>query len=331
MSPQAQRTPGRVHESARRVDEHPPHKANHEEVVRQPGRVTQSAHRLDEPPPLEKKADPAPTRRWYQRPWRSSFVLLLATLVLSVLWQWSTTLKQLWINGTVILAAPLTLLSVLLLVALSMALIRERRAATRITRLARQRAAAHKAIQTNDLSALKTALQPTLNALQTAHPALIADFHRAVRTETRAVDYANRFENLVLRPLDTQANQKINQATLTVGTLIAAVPHPALDAVVVIWRAWLLIRDLGQVYGLNPTGLSALRLFRYALGSAFLAAGSHAAGDVMLDEVGRGVLASAGKKVSESAISATRMRRLGKMTQQIIRPLEHTPDQQPAT
>jgi len=124
-----------------------------------------------------------------------------------------------------------------------------------------------------------------------------------------------------LRQLDEEANQTVNRASLTVGAAVAIVPHPALDAIVVLWRAGVLIRRIGQIYGLAPTGLSSLRLLKHAITSAIMAAGLDAAGDVVLEEVGRGVMASTGKRVAESTVMATRLRRLGKMTQRLCRPI----------
>jgi len=326
MNDHRRHTPGRVSEPARAVDEQPAERSGVHSSPRQPGRITADAHPIADT--LAENPPASPRQRWYQRPWRSSFYLLIMIILFSGLWQWVSILQQRWQDGAILIATLLSLFSLLLAGLVIIAIIRERRACARITRLATRRHQAQKALQADDLSALKAALQPTLETLAQKDPGLIKDFQAATQSETRAAGYARCFENLVLNTLDEQANAKINQATLTIGTLVAAVPHPALDALVVIWRALILIRDLGRIYGLAPTGLSALRLFRYALGSAVLAAGTHAAGEVVLDEFGRGVLNSAGKKVSESAVSAARMRRLGKMTQNLIRPLEKTPEHQ---
>jgi len=74
--------------------------------------------------------------------------------------------------------------------------------------------------------------------------------------------------------------------------------------------------DLTTLHLAHAPTITALKIRQPALISEF-----EAAGDVDLEEVGRGLMASTGKRVAESAVMATRLRRLGKMTQRLCRPI----------
>ena len=61
------------------------------------------------------------------------------------------------------------------------------------------------------------------------------------------------------------------------------VPHPALDAAVALWRAATLVRNIGDIYGLEPTGLSSLRLLRHTITTAIIAVGADMATDAVVE------------------------------------------------
>lgn len=324
------RRPGRVTEAAhsiRQADAPRAHEAQHQPpegaaqpgpALHQPGRVHQPASVMaDEQPPAP--AAP-PLSYWRSHPWVTTGLLALLLVLILLGWQWGSTLATLW-QTQPWLAALLSLLTAAVVLVLGRAVITEYRAARRIDRLQRRREQIEQALETNDLAALHTALGPTLAALTARQPALVREYEVAARETDHARDQAALFDNLVLRQLDEEADQAINRASLTVGAAVAIVPHPALDAIVVLWRASVLIRRIGEIYGLAPTGLSSLRLLKHAVTSAIMAAGLETAGDLVLEEVGRGMLASTGKRFTEGAVMAVRLRRLGRMTQSLCRPL----------
>lgn len=82
------------------------------------------------------------------------------------------------------------------------------------------------------------------------------------------------------------------------------------------------------MYGIKPSGLSSLRLFRHILSSAVLAAGAEVASEVIADSLAENATEGAGEilfgslfsKVGEGAVTVWRIYRLGRIVRLIIRP-----------
>ena len=134
-------------------------------------------------------------------------------------------------------------------------------------------------------------------------------------------DYLKQFDNIVLTQLDQQVDSVIKASVLTGSVVVAVLPHPALDAVAVLWRAKILIFKIGQIYGLEPTGLSSLRLVKHAIVSAMLAAVTEKSGEVIIEQMALNTFQKTFKPVTEGAVTAIRLYRLGKITQKVCRPI----------
>jgi putative membrane protein len=255
--------------------------------------------------------------------WTSLFWLLLATVAFWGFGSATLTLVELW-QQQILLALPITCAGAALLVLLARALRLEWRALREVDSLALRRSMVEAAKSNNDLDALQAALKPSLDNLQQRYPALLEEFNAAAPSRIRCDDYLELFENLLLSRLDNEAETLINRSAVITGTSVAVVPHPAFDAMVVLWRALVMTRELSRIYGLSPTSWSSWRLMKHSLASAMLAAGMEALGNLALDETGRGVFESAGKKLAEGLIIGSRIRRLGLLTQSVCRPLNKT-------
>lgn len=253
--------------------------------------------------------------------WQSIFWLLIASAGFWGIGSATLTLVDLW-QQQLLLAVPLTGVGLILLGLLGRALRIEWQAVRAVDALAQRRTAVELARVRNDLDSLKTALASALDNLHARHPALMDEFNAAAASRTDCADYLELFDNLVLRRLDKEAQMIINRSAIVTGTAVAAVPHPAFDAVVVLWRAIVMTRELGTTYGLRPTGLSSWRLMRHTLGTAMLAASMETLGSLALDETGRGALERAGKNLAEGVVIASRIRRLGQLTQKACRPVD---------
>ncbi len=187
--------------------------------------------------------------------------------------------------------------------------------------LAERREAVEGARARDDLLALKSALQPTLNGLRVRNPTMIRQFDDAVEGHVRCADYLRSLENLVLQPLDAEAKRVVEVSALTTGTAVAIVPHPAFDAVVVLWRALVMTRRIGSIYGLRPSGISAWRLLSHTLRSALLAASMDTLTTFLVDS-STTALSRTLKPVAEGAVIGVRIHHLGRLTVEVCRPVK---------
>jgi uncharacterized membrane protein YcjF (UPF0283 family) len=252
-------------------------------------------------------------------PWRTTFWLLATLAVVWLGHRAITDIYALWHQPSW-LALPVTLLTIALVGTATWASWREIRAMRRVDALDDRDKRIKEAIETDSIIALKDALSPTITILRERQPELIQEFEAAATNRVCTGDYADLFGNLILKELDEQAEALIKRTSFTVGAAVAILPHPTLDAAVVLWKATTLIRRIGDIYGLELTGLSSLKLFKHAVTSAVLAAGVEEIGNAVLEQLGRGVMESAGKKGAEGLVIAGRVYRLGKLTQELCRP-----------
>ena len=237
---------------------------------------------------------------------------LLYTTFVSLIDAWKTSL---W------LAIPLIIISIIFLITLIVLVLRERRAINLID----QRQKTHQQIRLyvadGSIIAIHETLTPILTNIKTHYPEEFQQFDEARNDRHTVQEYLSLLDSVVLSTLDRDVDYAIKKASLSVASLVAISPHPALDAIIVMIRANMLIRKIGHIYGLEPTGLSSLYLFRHTILSAISAAGIETLGSVALEEIGSGVTEKAAKILTEGLVSASRMYRLGKLTKKIIRPV----------
>lgn len=314
------RRPGPVDEPAEPIDKRPT--TPQREMAgapRQPGPVDEPADPMvAEAPDLEPEPPAqAPTRG----PWTAALSWTLGLMGAVLAWQWGDTLLRLWPDKPW-LALPLSVLSAVVVFTVARALFGEYRAARRIDRLPERQQRVAQALACDDLAGLHAALGPMLDGIKASRPALFAELEAAAQPQASAQDYLRLLEHLVLQPLDEEVRAIIHREASVAAGAVAVVPHPALDALVVLWRAALLIRRIGECYGLAPTALSSLRLLKHALGSALLAAGVELAGQLVIGEVGsRAAGATGAKRVAAGGLTYVRLRGLGKLTQRLCRPI----------
>jgi uncharacterized membrane protein YcjF (UPF0283 family) len=318
--------PGPVTERASPIDEmtsDPGPKAEHrdaESTRPSPGPVEESAIPLEPDSEIGPSTDPPnAAKESANAHWHYAFWILTASVGAWLGYRVAVELIALWQRGN-LLALPFTLLALALLSVFVWALLREFKAKRRVETLNHYQTEIHLALEHDSLVEIKDALAPRLAAFEHRHSALIHEFHDAAITVDSARDYGDLFTNMILARLDDEADDVIKRNTVTVAAAVAIVPHPALDVFVILWKASTLIRDLGNIYGLELTTLSSMRLLKHALTSAILAVGADAIGDIALEQIGSGFLAKVGKAGGQSAIIAVRIYRLGQMTKQLCRP-----------
>ncbi|ORJ60307.1 hypothetical protein B5V00_08635 [Geothermobacter hydrogeniphilus] len=255
-------------------------------------------------------------------PWKLVGWVLVATVLVWLLTEVAVSLVRAYQEQTVWLLLPMAFLSVCLVVLLVWAAWREIRAIRSIDFLAEREEKIKQCVHEADLRRLKQVLAPTLDKMRRRTPTLIRDFEAAVASREKPEDYLQQFDNLVLTRLDEEVRQVIRKSTMSGALGVAVAPHPALDAFIVVWRAKRMICAIGEIYGLQPTGFSALRLIKHALTSAMVAATVQKMGELSIDKFGDRMPAlHVFKPVAEATTTAVRLYRLGKVTQQACRPV----------
>lgn len=219
-----------------------------------------------------------------------------------------------------VLVLPLLLLVGVFVIFLTQTLLREYRAFRQVGRLEEETTELADALGRDDARSFLNALQPRLKALKVHDAALIGNFESADLDDMSAISVRRAFENLVLTKLDERAEAVIEREARNACLAVAILPHPALDAAVVIWRGAGLIRKLAAIYGVEVTGLSSLRLFKHVLESALLAAGAETLGRFIVEEGTGGAFARVIKPLGEAAVTYARMRRLGAFSRKILAP-----------
>jgi uncharacterized membrane protein YcjF (UPF0283 family) len=290
---------------------------------RSPGPVEEDAVPLPDeaPPPTDDsllRLEPPPPS-----PWFSVFWLMIALVALWGIATGLSTLVELW-QRHLALAILLGIAGALLTVLLTRAMWQEWLAMRDVDQLARRQSQMDDALASNDISTLQLALEPTITSLRKRNPELIEEFEAAAVDIHDCDDYLKAFENIVLHILDARASQLVKNGAVATATAVAIVPHPAFDAVVVLWRSLVMTREIGAVYGLRPGGLASWRLFTYAIKSALLAASVEALTAVATDAVANASLRLV-KPVAESAVIGVRVYRFGRLAIAMCRPLNQIP------
>jgi len=149
---------------------------------------------------------------------------------------------------------------------------------------------------------------------------LVRQFEQAASSAATSKDFLRQLDNMVLLELDRKADVLIKQVAMSTGIAVAITPHPAFDAMVVLVQSMRLTRRLGDIYGLSPTGLSAVKLFIYTFNSVALASATHVATDTLIEAFGSDFVKIVGKYATEAGVTGYRVYRLGRMVRKTCRP-----------
>lgn len=290
-------------------------------VERQPGRIYDEVIPL---PQEEESAPPVSINAGESLRSSSNWVIVGAAfsfmIVASILYSVAVSLQSAWSQNNWGAAALIVVVLFFLLV-LSGALWREVQALREVDELTERRDLVAMAVERNDVHALHHSMMKTLDAIRKDRPELIYRFESAAKDRDSCEAIISLYESVVQRELDREADDLITRSAVMVGAVVSAVPHPAMDAAVVLWRALALTRKVGRVYGLQPTGMSSFKLLRYAIMSAFISAGVDKLSDLLLEEGANGVVQKAGAFLAEGSVTAWRTYRLGKRVQKLCRVL----------
>jgi uncharacterized membrane protein YcjF (UPF0283 family) len=165
------------------------------------------------------------------------------------------------------------------------------------------------------------ALESVVERLEKNYPREVGIYRAEMEERSTVESYRELVENVLLSQVDRRVDELIRNATLSAAGLVAISPHPLLDAMIVMYRATVLVRAITEAYGRVATGLSSLRLFRHIVMSALSAAAIEEVGTMGLESLGLGASEKALKGIGEGAFTALRMNRLGRITKEVVRPL----------
>ncbi len=137
-------------------------------------------------------------------------------------------------------------------------------------------------------------------------------------TDADVIDLLNRE---IFVPMDRLADERIQRAALRASLGVAACPHPALDALVVLGIGLSLVKDLMQVYGLRHGARAVWRIVSHVLFSASSTAVMSSVVEFAMkathDRIAAAVVGTAG----EALVVARRIFALGMLAKAEIRPL----------
>ncbi|MDP3243055.1 MAG: YcjF family protein, partial [Reyranella sp.] len=137
-------------------------------------------------------------------------------------------------------------------------------------------------------------------------------------TDADVIDLLNRE---IFVPMDRRADERIQRAALRASLGVAACPHPALDALVVLGISVALVKDLMQIYGLRHSARAVWRIISHVLFSASSTAVMSTVVEFAMqaaqDRIAAAVVGTAG----EALVVARRTFALGMLAKEEIRPL----------
>ena len=149
--------------------------------------------------------------------------------------------------------------------------------------------------------------------------ARIREVREACDVTSTLEEWTESLEARVLAPMDRRVREVIEKEALNVGLATAISPWGFMDALVTLWRNWLLIKQIARIYQVRAGVAGAARIFRSVIAAAALADLTHETASTFLGAFrGLGSLLSpVGQGLANAALTA----RLGLLTQRACRPL----------
>jgi uncharacterized membrane protein YcjF (UPF0283 family) len=289
------------------------------EPVRDPGLVREPAEPVSDSEPEQPLENEVPRVFIESSPWKIVFVLVVSAGIIWLLVEAAISLIAVY-NYSIYFGIPAIIFALLVLISIGWAGHREYVALNSIDRLEERDEEIKSALETNDQGVFRHTLDPILENIHKRQPDLIREYRAAIENSDSVADSLNQFENIVMGQLDKEVDAQIRHAVMVGGAAVAVIPHPALDALFILWRGQNLVRKIGIIYGLEPTGLSSWRLLKHVIVSAFIAATVEEFGEIALEQITQEVFAKALKPVAEGSITALRLYRLGRLAKRACRP-----------
>lgn len=269
-----------------------------------------------------------------QRSYRWLAVLILTLAGLFFLLLIADTLTSL--AGLFAVSRALGLLASFLLLAalasLAVLLAREWRALARMSRQRHLRQLTEAALFETGAPGAKEAMAAVEDsyAKQDETAWLVAQFRELAPSDAyNAVDRLEVFEREVLRKLDSQAVDLIEENARNTAIITTISPFAMFDALFTLWRNLRMIRQVATVYGVAPGFWGSMRLLRQVFANVLLTGGLEAADGALNQLLGGSLTAKLSTKLSEGLVNGMLSARLGLAAMDQCRPLPFKHNRRP--
>lgn len=159
-----------------------------------------------------------------------------------------------------------------------------------------------------------------LKTIKLDKPDVYEDFVKVSKNRSETDELVSLFKNTVLVGIDKEVDQQIEQYAKSSGITVAVLPHPALDALVIIIQAIRMTKTVGTLYGVRTGFFTSAILMRETIKNILLLTSIDFVSEVLADEFSAGVAGKAGKGIAKGAVIYYRVRRLGNATKKLCRP-----------
>jgi putative membrane protein len=137
-------------------------------------------------------------------------------------------------------------------------------------------------------------------------------------------DLVRLAERELMMPLDQEARRLVGAAAKRVSVVTAISSRAAIDMLVVLGSALVLVRRLSFLYGVRPGTLGLIHLLRLVI-SHLAMTGGLAASDALIQQIlGHGIAAKLSARLGEGMLNGLLTARLGLAAIEVIRPLPFT-------
>jgi putative membrane protein len=137
-------------------------------------------------------------------------------------------------------------------------------------------------------------------------------------------DLVRLAERELMTPLDQEARRLVGAAAKRVSVVTAVSSRAAIDMLVVLGSALVMVRRLSFLYGVRPGTLGLIHLLRLVI-SHLAMTGGLAASDALIQQIlGHGIAAKLSARLGEGMLNGLLTARLGLAAIEVIRPLPFT-------
>ena len=130
-------------------------------------------------------------------------------------------------------------------------------------------------------------------------------------------------DDVFLKPLDAEALKRVTSFSYKTGLTVALSPWVALDMALSLWSNIKMIDEIGQIYGVRPSLVNRVSMFKSIIGHLALTGASEFASDQIVDQLGGTSLASLfSVRLSQGIGVGLYSAKIGLATIAVSRPIE---------